>query len=101
MIRVDWGPGFERCVAAPSNADLATLLPLVQEVIAAAGPDCRTPEDDLSLFVRWSLENNPSGQTLLDAGCLPDQPEFVALFDAVGALADRLCEAEAGSNGTK
>ncbi len=94
------GPDFERCVAAPSNADFEALLPLVQEVIAVVGPDCRTPEDDLSLFIRWNLENNPGGQTL-DAGCLPDQPEFMALADAIGALADRLCEGEAGSNGIK
>jgi hypothetical protein len=93
LIYVGWGPDFERCVAAPSHADLEVLLPLVQEVMAAAGPDCRTPEDDLSLSVRWNLENNLGSQTL-DAGCLPDQPEFMALTDAVGALADRLCEAE-------
>ncbi len=100
LIWVDWGSDFERCVVTPSNADLSTLLPLVQEVIATAAPNCRTPEDDLSLSVRWNLENNPGSQTL-DAGCLPDQPEFVALTDAIGTLANRLCGAEAGSNGTK
>ncbi|MEM7343946.1 MAG: hypothetical protein AAF485_06860 [Chloroflexota bacterium] len=93
LIRVGWGPDFKRCVAAPSDDDLATLLPLVEAVIATAGPNCRTPEDDLSLSLRWNLENNPGTQAL-DAGCLPDQPEFVALTDAIGTLADRLCEAE-------
>lgn len=99
LIHVDWGPDFERCITAPSDADLQVLLPLVQAVISAAGPRCQTPEDDLKLSVSWNLAGTRDGQGL-DAGCLPDKPEVAALADAIGALGDRLCGAEVGGNGT-
>lgn len=100
LIYVGWGPDFERCVAEPSHADLEVLLPLVEAVMDASGPDCRTPENDLSLRVRWNLENNPGNQTL-DAGCLSSQPEAVTLANAIDDLANRLCETETRRNGNE
>lgn len=97
LNRVDWEVESERCVAKPAHADFATILPLVQEVIDAADPDCRTPEDDLRFRVRWNIENNP-GNITLDAGCLPDQPETEALIEAVDTLAERLCMVTAEGN---
>ena len=58
---------------------------------------CRTPEDDLKLSVRWNLAGD-SGSQGLDAGCLPDEPEILALADAIGRLADRLCGSGTESN---
>lgn len=99
LNRVDWEAESERCVAKPTHQDFATILPLIEEVIDAADPNCRTPEDDLRFSVRWNIENNPGNKTL-DAGCLPDQPETVALIDAVGTLAERLCMAGVESKDT-
>jgi MFS family permease len=94
LIRMGWGPDFERCVATPSTADLEALLPYVQAASAAAGPFCRTPEDDLTVSVRWNVAGDSDGRGL-DTGCLPDTPEFTALADAIDVLANQLC----GSNG--
>jgi hypothetical protein len=97
LIRVDWGPDYGRCVATPADADLEALLSHVQEVMTTDTSECRTPEDDLRLSVGWNVAGESDSQGL-DAGCLPDEPEIVALADAIGTLADRLCESEVESN---
>lgn len=97
LTQVDWGPNYERCVVEPSETDLEALLLRVQAVVAAAGPACRTPEDDLRLSVGWNVAGD-SDSLGLDSGCLADNPEVVALADAIGDLADQLCGSTATGN---
>ncbi len=90
LTRTGWGPEFAECVATPSRADLEALIPPLEATIAAAGPYCQTPEEDLKASLNWRLGSDGGGQGL-HAGCLGEMPEVRALVEAVGALADRLC----------
>ncbi|MEW8684171.1 MAG: hypothetical protein AB2556_00050 [Candidatus Thiodiazotropha sp.] len=89
LIRTGWGADSERCVAPATNADFKTLLPLLQAVVET-GSNCRTPEEDPGLSVRWNIENN-RGNLNLDLGCLKARPKVAILVNAVDRLAMGLC----------
>lgn len=89
LIHAGWGADAERCVTVAANADFEILLPLLQAV-AETGSDCRTPEHDPGLNLRWNIENSP-GTLNMDLGCLKQRPKIALLVEAVDRLAMRLC----------
>lgn len=85
-----WGPDFDTCTAKPDTDDLELLVSRIRALDNAAGPLCRTPENDLLLAASWRLAGTQGNQSI-HAGCLDTRPAFRATTEAIASLAVRLC----------